>query len=85
MQANLMTIPERLQALAGEIPQFTGVSDPYEAPLRPEIVVPTHTQTLDQSVELVLSKLRELGLLPGGRIRPHGGILVDRVNSAYAR
>lgn len=73
------------KALAGEIPQFTGVSDPYEPPLRPEIVVPTHTQSLEQSVDLIVSRLREMGLLPGGRIRPHGGQLVDRVATGARR
>lgn len=35
---------------AGEMKGLTGVDDPYEPPLRPEVVVPTHTQTLEQSV-----------------------------------
>ena len=38
---------------AGEITGLTGVDDPYEPPLAPEITVPTHTQTIDESVELV--------------------------------
>jgi adenylyl-sulfate kinase len=51
------------KALAGEIKNFTGVSDPYEEPLRPEVVVETDKETLDQSVAKVLSKLEELGFL----------------------
>ena len=38
---------------AGEITGLTGVDDPYEPPLSPEVVVPTHEQTLDESVETV--------------------------------
>ena len=52
------------KALAGEIPNFTGVSDPYEAPENPEIVVPTGEQTLEESVQHVLSELERLGMIP---------------------
>jgi adenylylsulfate kinase len=38
---------------AGELTGLTGVGDPYEEPLRPEVVVPTHQQSIDQSVEQV--------------------------------
>jgi adenylylsulfate kinase len=36
---------------AGEIRNLTGVDDPYEAPLNPEVVIPTHQQSIEQSVE----------------------------------
>ncbi len=52
------------KALAGEIPMFTGVSDPYEPPARPELTLSTHEITVDQGVERVLARLRELGYLP---------------------
>ena len=42
---------------AGEIANLTGVDDPYEAPLSPEIVVPTHQQSVDESVEQVWQAL----------------------------
>ena len=38
---------------AGEMSGLTGVDDPYEPPLSPEVIVPTHTQTIDESVETV--------------------------------
>ena len=38
---------------AGEISGLTGVDDPYEAPLHPELVVNTHEQSIEESVELV--------------------------------
>ncbi|AVX20235.1 MULTISPECIES: adenylyl-sulfate kinase [Carboxydocella] len=51
------------KALAGEIPQFTGVSDPYEPPLNPEIVVKTHEQTHEESVATIIRRLEELNYL----------------------
>jgi len=52
------------KALAGQIPQFTGISDPYETPLNPEIVVNTHAETLDESVGKVLETLSLMGYVP---------------------
>lgn len=52
------------KALAGEIQNFTGVSDPYEEPLDPEIVVETDIETIEESVENVLQKLEDLGHIP---------------------
>ena len=51
------------KALAGEIPHFTGVSDPYEAPEHAEVVCYTDRETPQQSAEKILAKLKELGLL----------------------
>ena len=45
------------KALAGQIPNFTGVSDPYEPPLDPEIILHTEDQTVDESVDQVLTWL----------------------------
>lgn len=51
------------KALAGEIPNFTGVSDPYEEPLAAEIVVDSGTQTVEQSVAVIMKRLQELGYI----------------------
>ena len=51
------------KAIAGEIKQFTGISDPYEEPLNPEIVVNTAEQTLDESVNQILAYLESHALL----------------------
>lgn len=51
------------KARAGEIAQFTGISDPYEAPENPEIVVHTAQENPEQDVEIILSKLADLGYL----------------------
>jgi adenylyl-sulfate kinase len=49
------------RALAGELKNFTGVSDPYEVPLHPEVVLNTHEETPEQSAEKVLEYLRARG------------------------
>jgi adenylylsulfate kinase len=51
------------KARAGEIPEFTGVSDPYEAPLDPEITLVTAGRTPEQSAAEVISWLEASGLL----------------------
>lgn len=51
------------KARAGEIKQFTGIDDPYEAPLNPEVHCHTDQETIDESVAKVLAKLTELGYL----------------------
>lgn len=51
------------KAKAGEIKGFTGVDDPYEPPLNPEVVCHTDQESVDESVEKVLQKLKELGYL----------------------
>lgn len=51
------------KARAGEIPEFTGISSPYEEPLSPEIKVDTASQSLDESVEQVIRVLRERNII----------------------
>lgn len=52
-----------VQARAGQITDFTGVSAPYEAPESPDLVVDTGALTLDESVARVLACLEERGIL----------------------
>jgi adenylyl-sulfate kinase len=53
------------KALAGEIKNFTGVDDPYEAPLNPEVICHTDgRETPQQSAAKVIRKLEELGYIP---------------------
>jgi adenylylsulfate kinase len=52
------------KAFAGEIKGFTGVDDPYEAPASPQLVLNTEEHSPDESADLVLGKLEELGLVP---------------------
>lgn len=50
------------RARAGEIPNFTGVSGPYEAPLSPEVSIDTSRHSLEACVELLLKALERYGL-----------------------
>ncbi|MDO9450483.1 MAG: adenylyl-sulfate kinase [Rugosibacter sp.] len=52
------------RARAGEVKEFTGISSPYEAPAKPELVVDTATQPLEACVSQVLDYLQQRGLLP---------------------
>src|SRR5262245_40760069 len=49
------------KALAGEIKNFTGIDDPYEAPESPEVLVDTGTESKEESLEKIMAKLEELG------------------------
>lgn len=49
------------KAFAGEIQNFTGVNDPYEEPLNPEIVLNTHEETLEESVAKCIAYLEKHG------------------------
>jgi adenylylsulfate kinase len=51
------------KARSGEIKNFTGIDDPYEPPLNPEVECRTDLESLEESVSKVLAKLRELGYL----------------------
>jgi len=52
------------KARAGEIPEFTGISAPYEAPENPELVVDTTGQTPEQSLAAILAHLEAKGYIP---------------------
>jgi ATP sulfurylase/adenylyl-sulfate kinase len=86
------------KALAGEIKNFTGVSDPYEPPDAPDITVHTDRETKEQSLAAIVAKLEELGFIaqavsaaadPTSELRglpaPHGGELIDRWARATER
>lgn len=69
VQASLDTLVSRdvkglyKKAIAGEIANFTGVSDPYEAPESPEILVSSDTETVAESAAKILDHLEENGLI----------------------
>ncbi|MEX0984542.1 MAG: adenylyl-sulfate kinase [Actinomycetota bacterium] len=67
------------KALAGEIKEFTGVSPdaPYEAPEDPEIVVDTLSQSPEESLQHVMTRLKELGRIDSAEVMMEG----DRVHS----
>ena len=53
------------KALAGEIKDLTGIQDPYEDPLNPEVVVETDKEDPEESVAKIVSKLEVMGYLGG--------------------
>jgi adenylyl-sulfate kinase len=53
------------KARAGEIKNFTGISDPYEPPVKPEITVHTGRETIEESANKILTYLEARQLIPG--------------------
>ena len=51
------------KAIKGEIKEFTGISDPYEEPLNPEILLESDKETLEESTNKVIQRLNDLGYL----------------------
>jgi adenylyl-sulfate kinase len=55
------------KALRGEITNFTGISDPYEEPLYPEVTLETDKESEEESLAILVAKLKKLGYLPPPR------------------
>jgi adenylylsulfate kinase len=53
------------KARAGEIKNFTGIDDPYETPINPEIYLPTDKMTVDEEVSLIMHYLEENKIIEG--------------------
>jgi adenylylsulfate kinase len=70
VKASVETCEERdvkglyAKARSGEIKEFTGVSDPYEPPENPELVLETESQSPEESAAQILDYLTERGLIP---------------------
>src|SRR5581483_9129527 len=52
------------KARAGQIPEFTGISAPYEPPERPELTIRSDRQSVEESVQQVLAYLERRGIVP---------------------
>ena len=52
------------KAIAGEIPNFTGISDPFEVPESPAIEIRTDQLSVDESADVIIRYLEENGLIP---------------------
>jgi adenylyl-sulfate kinase len=69
VKASLETLIERdvkglyKKAIAGEIKQFTGVSDPYEEPVNPELIIESDREDVAGSAAKIITKLEEFGLI----------------------
>ena len=62
------------KALAGEIKNFTGIDDPYEEPLNPEVILETDRETPEQSTSKVMEKLKILGYISFKRVLYTSGV-----------
>jgi sulfate adenylyltransferase len=67
------------KARAGQIKNFTGIDDPYEAPENPELVLKSHEMSLEAEVQALLDLLEQRGILPpaDGLIKPHGSATLN--------
>jgi adenylylsulfate kinase len=78
VDAPIATLAERdvkglyKKALAGELAHFTGISDPYEPPTQPDVVIRTDRETIEASLDRIVSYLRERELV-GTRKRSRSG------------
>lgn len=52
------------KALSGEIKRFTGISDPYEEPIKPEVTIDSSSDSLESSVAKILRCLEDLNIIP---------------------
>jgi adenylyl-sulfate kinase len=75
------------KALAGELKGFTGVSDPYEEPLAPDVVVETDRESVEFSIGKILSALEERDLIPKLDLNrpPHARSIFSRRWHRYAQ
>jgi len=60
------------KARAGEIKNFTGIDDPYEAPTNPEIHLHTDQMTVEQEVQIILDHLESNNFIQGGGLAVAG-------------
>lgn len=61
------------KAIRGEVPNFTGVSDPYEPPVRPDVTVKTGAEEVGESLAKILCRLGQLGYIPQHLVEPGVG------------
>ncbi|MBE0635331.1 adenylyl-sulfate kinase, partial [Candidatus Bipolaricaulota bacterium] len=73
------------KALAGEIEGFTGVNDPYEAPESPEITVHTGSESIEESMRVILDYLEDHGLIDTASDRPAAGTVPSRLVNRIAK
>ncbi len=72
------------KALAGEIREFTGVSDPYEEPHAPEVVVRTDAETIETSAARIILELERRGLIFVAHVEEANGSLLETARLAVA-
>ncbi len=69
------------KALAGEMKGFTGIDDPYEPPLNPELIIRTQHETPTESTARIIGKLQELGYLDPADAPLYTAMEEDRIRT----
>jgi len=67
------------KALAGEVKQFTGISDPYEPPANPEITVDTERQPEAESLRTIVDYLERAGWVPAAEAKSQEAVFKKSV------
>jgi adenylylsulfate kinase-like enzyme len=57
------------KALRGEIQNFTGVSDPYEEPLNPEVIIDSEKETVEESLAKIVGYLESKGYIQAAGVK----------------
>ncbi len=73
------------KALAGEIKQFTGIDDPYEPPLSPELILDAAAELEEQSAARILARLEQLGLVDPPHEPAYSSEEADKIRERLAR
>jgi adenylyl-sulfate kinase len=73
------------KALAGEMKNFTGVDDPYEAPLNAELTIETQKEPPAESARRILNKLEQLGLVEPPHERPYTSEEAEKIREKLER
>jgi len=69
------------KALAGELKGFTGVSDPYEEPLAPEVLIESNRETVESSVTKIIRELEQRVQLPHLKASGHSGAVTTALDA----
>jgi adenylyl-sulfate kinase len=73
------------KALAGEMKNFTGISDPYEAPLHPEILIQTQKESPEESAARILGRLERMGLVEPAHEPAYTSDEAEKIRARLAR
>jgi adenylyl-sulfate kinase len=73
------------KALSGEIKQFTGISDPYESPVSPELTIDSSSESIESSVTRIIHRLEELEVIPAAAVDVPGSPTAAKSISTFSR
>jgi adenylylsulfate kinase len=73
------------KALAGEMKNFTGISDPYEPPLHPEILIQTQKESPEESAARILGRLERMGLIEPAHEPAYTSDEAEKIRARLAR